>query len=52
MSYNLCFSIDDDDKSVLLHLGNGVIISFATITEYEDFIKNMESMKDEIRETL
>ncbi|WP_176523846.1 MULTISPECIES: hypothetical protein [Bacillus cereus group] len=52
MGYNLCFSIDEDDKSILLHLGNGIIISFTTLDEYEDFIKNMNSMKDEIKESL
>ncbi|HDR7786428.1 hypothetical protein PDN54_08085 [Bacillus cereus group sp. Bc252] len=52
MRYKLCFSIDEEDKEILLHLGNGIIISFATLDEYEDFIKNMKEMKEEIKESL
>ncbi|WP_390208618.1 hypothetical protein [Bacillus toyonensis] len=52
MGYNLYFSIDEDDKAILLHLGNGIIISFATLGEYEDFITDMDSMKNEIEENL
>lgn len=49
MGYNLYFSIDEDDKAILLHLGNGIIISFATLGEYEDFIKDMDSMKMKLK---
>ena len=52
MDYKLCFSIDEDDEAILVHLGNGVIISFATLNEYDDFIDQMKSMKDEIKENL
>ena len=57
--YKLSFSInmhDDEgdifEEGILLHLGNGVILHFNNLKEYDHFIDSMQGMKDEIKENL
>ncbi|PAV30277.1 hypothetical protein CIL05_07355 [Virgibacillus profundi] len=57
--YKLAFSIDMHDsdgdtyeEGILLHLGNGVILHFNNLKEYDNFIDSMQGMRDEIRENL
>lgn len=50
--YKLLFSIDDIDNEIVVHLGNGVSISFDTMEEYDGFIEQMQSMRQEIKDTM
>jgi hypothetical protein len=46
--YNLLFSVDEEDKEIILHLGNGVTIAFPSFAEYDNFIEQMQDMRAEI----
>lgn len=59
MGYELSFSVnlhDEDgdiyEEGILVHLGNGVILTFKNMDEYNNFIDSMESMRGEIYDNL
>jgi hypothetical protein len=47
----LAFEVTDDN-TLLLHIGNSVIIPFANLAEWEKFANDMLHMTTEISETM
>lgn len=50
--YKLMFSIDEDNDEIILHLGNGVSLSFPSMSAYDEFMEKMQHMRSEIKDTL
>jgi hypothetical protein len=46
----MLFSVQDD--GLCLHLGNGVVLEFSDVKEWEDFANNMLGMIPELTENI